>query len=61
MKAHVAGLMLLILFRFDAAEAQQPGRPELPVRHAEESPKIDGVLDDRAWADSTLPLGDWLS
>ena len=35
--------------------------PKLEIPLAAESPRIDGVVDDAAWKNPPLPLGDWLS
>src|SRR5213594_86212 len=36
-------------------------RPEFRVLRAHEPPKIDGALEDEAWLNSPLNLGDWIS
>ena len=36
-------------------------RPEFQVKRAMEPPKIDGDLQDAAWADHVMPTGDWVS
>ena len=36
-------------------------RPEFRVARANEPPKIDGVLDDDAWEQEPLPLGEWIA
>ncbi len=35
--------------------------PKLEIPLVAESPRIDGVLDDAAWKNPPLPLGDWLT
>ena len=35
--------------------------PEMEIPHVTESPKVDGVLDDSAWRNSPLPIGEWLT
>ena len=35
--------------------------PEMEIPQVTESPKVDGVLDDPAWRNSPLPVGDWLT
>src|SRR4051812_21767044 len=43
------------------AETQTIAVQELHARRANVPPKIDGVLDDEAWASEPLPLGTWKS
>src|SRR5262245_47039308 len=41
--------------------AQTPLPPDFRVTRAAQPPKIDGLLDDAAWQEGPLRLGDWLS
>ena len=44
-----------------SANAQTVATPELHAVRATTPPRIDGVLDDAAWADEAMPLDPWLS
>jgi len=44
-----------------AVSAQTPSRPPLRAVRAATPPRIDGVLDDEAWARPALPLDTWIS
>jgi hypothetical protein len=52
----LAGLVLL-----GATSARAQERPEFRITRATQAPKIDGILDDMAWNDAPLPIGEWVS
>jgi hypothetical protein len=53
---------MLVISQFAAsANAQAVTRPELHAVRATTSPKVDGVLDDAAWAHEPFPLEPWVS
>src|SRR5258705_4439439 len=55
-------LGMLVISQFAAsANAQAVTRPELHAVRATPSPKVDGVLDDAAWAYEPFPLEPWVS
>src|SRR5437762_1516194 len=52
----------LVISQFAAsANAQAVTRPELHAVRATTPPKVDGVLDDAAWAHEPYPLEPWVS
>jgi hypothetical protein len=52
----LAGLVLL-----GVTNARAQERPEFHITRAPQAPKIDGILDDMAWNDPPLPIGEWVS
>ena len=55
-------LGILVLSQFAAAaNAQAVARPELHAERATTPPKLDGVLDDAAWAHEPMALERWVS
>src|SRR5437762_8760758 len=55
-------LALLVSSQFaGSANAQAVTTPELHAVRATTSPKVDGVLDDAAWAHEPMPLEPWVS
>src|SRR6266571_5296795 len=55
-------LGMLVLSQFAAsANAQAVARPELHAERATTPPKVDGVLDDVAWAHEPMALEPWVS
>src|SRR6266545_4291284 len=55
-------LALLVTSQFAAsANAQAVATPELRAERATTPPKLDGVLDDAAWAHEPMPLEPWVS
>src|SRR6266545_8072995 len=55
-------LGILVLSQFAAAaNAQAVARPELHAERATTPPKLDGVLDDAAWAHEPMALEPWVS
>src|SRR5262249_5155279 len=44
-----------------SASARAQVRPELRAHRVTSPPKIDGLLDDQAWVEPALELGDWVS
>ena len=55
-------LGILVLSQYAAAaNAQAVARPELHAERATTPPKLDGVLDDAAWAHEPMALEPWVS
>jgi hypothetical protein len=44
-----------------AVAAETPERPTIAAERLSTAPRIDGVLDDRAWTGGPVTTGDWLS
>ena len=55
----VLAIAALLLFTVSSVAAQD--RPTFHVLRTAQPPKIDGALDDEAWKQEPLPLGDWTS
>src|SRR5436309_2791994 len=53
--------MLVLSQLVGAANAQAVATPELHAERATTPPKVDGVLDDAAWAHEPMPLESWVS
>jgi hypothetical protein len=53
--------MLVLSQLASAANAQAVATPELHAERATTPPKLDGVLDDAAWAHEPMPLDPWVS
>ena len=54
-------LLLVALSAGAAAAADRPDAPVIIAQKLAESPKIDGMLDDRAWTAEPVPTGEWRS
>src|SRR5207247_10397626 len=51
--------VLIILCAAIALHAEE--RPTFHIARATDPPKVDGILNDEAWAREPLPLGEWVS
>src|SRR5205085_4144275 len=54
-------LAITALILFAVVDLSAQPRQEFRIPRAPEPPKIDGVLDDAAWTQAPLPLGEWVS
>jgi hypothetical protein len=54
-------LLLVVTSAAPAAAADTAERPTIVAERIETAPRIDGVLDDRAWTGSPITTGDWRS
>jgi hypothetical protein len=56
-RAFVFGVLILVAATHAAAQE----RPEFRITRMMEAPKLDGILDDTAWTEAPLSVGDWVS
>ena len=54
-------LLFFLISTVPAVAAQDPGTPTIVGQKLETPPRIDGILDDRAWTAEPVAAGDWRS
>ncbi|MEQ1907406.1 MAG: DUF5916 domain-containing protein [Vicinamibacterales bacterium] len=54
-------ILLLVVSAVPAGAADDPAAPVINALQLSTPPRIDGVLDDRAWSGSSIETGDWRS